>query len=449
MDTLNRKRLVGQVSFRRGEPGYEDARRATMWNARLPDRFPDVIVQAQDVYDVVAAVRLAKREGLRLSVRSGGHSWAGNHVREGGLLLDLSAMKTATVDKAALRATTEPGRAGNELATLLGRQGLFFPTGHCKGVCVGGYLLQGGFGWHSRTLGPACQSVIGLDLVTVDGDIVHASPTENADLYWAARGSGPGFFCVVTRFHLRVYPKPSVIGFAMHSFAIDRLEEVFRFAHEVGPEVPKSVELQLLMSRNATGVGGPGIEVFAPVFADGYRDAVRDLEFLNKGPLRRKTALKVPFAPSTMNLMYLAVMTHYPAQHRYAVDNMWTRAPIDALLPGLHKIAATMPPAPSHLLWLNWAPPPTRPDMAFSVEDSIYVALYGGWKQAADDEKYSTWATERMREMSPLASGCQLADENLGVRPARFVTDENLRRLDAIRSEHDPQSRFHSYMGRP
>ena len=87
--------------------------------------------------------------------------------------------------------------------------------------------------------------------------------------------------------------------------------------------------------------------------------------------------------------------------------------------------------------------------MAFSVEDSIYVALYGGWKQAADDEKYSTWATERMREMSPLASGCQLADENLGVRPARFVTDENLRRLDAIRSEHDPQSRFHSYMGRP
>lgn len=71
-------------------------------------------------------------------------------------------------------------RPRNELATLLGRQGLFFPTGHCKGVCVGGYLLQGGFGWHSRTLGPACQSVIGLDLVTIDGDIVHASPTENA-----------------------------------------------------------------------------------------------------------------------------------------------------------------------------------------------------------------------------------------------------------------------------
>lgn len=440
--------LRGRI-FTRGTPDYEAQRRAAMWNARLPDRYPDVIVKARDVYDVVAAVKLARREGLRVGVRSGGHSWAGNHVRDGGLLLDVSALNEVTVDPGAMRATTGPGRAGNELAALLSRRSLFFPTGHCKGVCVGGYLLQGGFGWHSRALGPACMSVVALDLVTADGDIVHASPEENADLYWAARGSGPGFFCVVTRFHLRVYPKPKVIGFAAQSFPVGMLEEVFRWARATGPEVPASVELQLVLSREATGVRGPGIEVVAPIFADGVMSAVRDLRFLTKGPLRRRASLALPFIPSPLSLLYRSVMQHYPDDHRYAVDNMWTRASVDDLLPGLHKIAETLPPAPSHMLWLNWAPPPERPDMAFSMEDDIYIALYGVWKHKHDDDKYAPWAEDRVREMQALATGCQLADENLGRRPARFVTDDRLARLDKIRAERDPDRRFHEWMGRP
>lgn len=420
-----------------------------MWNARLPDRYPDVIVKAKDVYDVVAAVKLARRESLRIGIRSGGHSWAGNHVRDGGLLLDLSALDEVTVDPDAMRATTGPGRAGNELAALLGRRGLFFPTGHCKGVCVGGYLLQGGFGWHGRTLGLACMSVVALDIVTAEGDIVHASEHENADLYWAARGSGPGFFGIVTRFHLRVYPKPNVMGFALHSYPISMLEEVFRWAHAMGPEVPASVEFQMLVSQKAAGVGGPGIEVFAPVFSDGLRTALSDLSFMNKSELRRKAAMKVPFAPSTLGLMYRAVMSHYPDETRWAVDNMWTGASIDALLPGLHKIAQTMPPPPSHMLWLNWSPPPERPDMAFSVEDDTYIALYAGWKQAKEDAKYASWPESHMREMSHLATGCQLADENLGRRPARFVTEDRMTKLDEIRANRDPKKRFHAWMGRP
>lgn len=420
-----------------------------MWNARLPDRYPDVIVKAKDVYDVVAAVKLARRESLRIGIRSGGHSWAGNHVRDGGLLLDLSALDEVTVDPDAMRATTGPGRAGNELAALLGRRGLFFPTGHCKGVCVGGYLLQGGFGWHGRTLGLACMSVVALDIVTAEGDIVHASEHENADLYWAARGSGPGFFGIVTRFHLRVYPKPNVMGFALHSYPISMLEEVFRWAHAVGPEVPASVEFQMLVSQKAAGVGGPGIEVFAPVFSDGLRTALSALSFMNKSELRRKAAMKVPFAPSTLGIMYRAVMSHYPDETRWAVDNMWTGASIDALLPGLHKIAQTMPPPPSHMLWLNWSPPPERPDMAFSVEDDTYIALYAGWKHAKEDAKYASWPESHMREMSHLATGCQLADENLGRRPARFVTEDRMTKLDEIRANRDPKKRFHAWMGRP
>ncbi|TKD01547.1 FAD-binding oxidoreductase [Polyangium fumosum] len=436
-------------TFRRGAPGYEERRRATMWNARVPDRYPEVIVQARTERDVVAAVKLARREGLRIGVRSGGHSWAGNHLRDGGLLLDVSGLDEVTIDRKARRATTGPGRAGNELAEMLGRHSLFFPTGHCKGVCVGGYLLQGGFGWHGRALGPACMSVIGLDLVTADGERVYASAEENADLYWAARGSGPGFFCVVTRFHLRVYEKPEVTGFAFQSFPMSRMEDVFRWARAVGPSVPASVELQLVMTRNATGVGGPGIEVFAPVFAGTARETFDALAFMNESALGPSAALKADFIPATLPLLYSAVMHHYPDDHRYAVDNMWTHAPIDDLLPGLRKIAETLPPPPSHVLWLNWAPPPDRPDMAFSVEDDIYIALYAGWRREKDDDLYASWAGDRMREMQPLASGCQLADENLGKRPARFVTSENLARLDRIRGDRDPKHSFHAWMGRP
>lgn len=434
-------------TFRRGEPGYEPARRAVAWNARLPDRYPDVIVQANDVDDVIAAVRLARREGMRIGVRSGGHSWAVNHLREGGMLLDVSRLDAVTIDRAAMRATTGPGRAGHSLVGLLARERLFFPAGHCEGVCVGGYLLQGGFGWHSRALGPACMSVIGIDYVDGEGRLRHASEHENADMYWAARGSGPGFFGVVVRFHLRVHPRPRFIGVQTLSYPLARLPEVFAWAHEVAPRVPAAIELMLMVSHDTFGMRGAGIQVIAPVFADSLRAAKQATAFMATRP--RKAALALPLLPAPLSLLYRGVMRHYPEGHRYAVDNMWTHAPFEQLLPGLERIAATLPPAPSHMLWMNWAPPPDRPDMAFSVEDHTYVALYGAWRDAADDAAIAQWPLERMREMASLASGAQLADENLALRPARCIAAPQLARLDALRASHDPEQRFHAWMGRP
>jgi len=128
---------------------------------------------------------------------------------------------------------------------------------------------------------------------------------------------------------------------------------------------------------------------------------------------------------------------------------MWTHAPVEDLLPGLRRIAATLPGAPSHMLWMNWGPSPPRPEMAYSVEDETYIALYGVWRDPADDAANVAWATERMTEMAPLASGIQLADENLGRRPARFVSEENLARLDRVRERYDPEGLFHAWMGRP
>lgn len=434
---------------RTGGDGYEAARRATVWNARTPERYPDVVVRARNEVDVLGAVRRAKRDGMKVGVRAGGHSWAGNHVRDGGILLDVSHLQDVEIDRKAMRARVGPGCRGNELLAMLLDRDLFFPAGHCPGVALGGYLLQGGFGWNGRVHGPACMSVEAIDAVTADGDLVHASETENADLLWAARGAGPGFFAAVTRFHLRLYEAPKVVANAIYTYPIDCLEEVFRWAHEIGPLVSRLMELMIVVHRDPAGE--LEIAVTGPVLAAVEAEAREALALLESCPVRERATVAVPDARVSLADLYAGVHSAYPDEHRYGVDNMWTHAPAADLLPHLRRIAETMPPAPSHMLWMNWGPDggPPRPDMAFSVEDETYIALYAVWTDPADDEVNQAWATDHMRTAEPLASGIQLADENLGRRPARFVGDAQLGRLDELRAKWDPGGRFHAWMGRP
>jgi hypothetical protein len=439
--------LQGKI-LRNTDPGFDEAIRATVFNQRDTGRKPDIMALPQTVDEVVAAVRYARSAGLKVSVCSGGHSWSHNHLRPGSLLINMKGFDRYEINQENMTATAGPGCGGSDLLIALMRQGLFFPAGHCKGVCIGGYLLQGGFAWNGRKLGMACESVIGLDIVTADGELVHASATENADLYWAARGAGGGFFGVVLRFHLKIYPKPRYSGMLGQVFDLKHLETVFNWAYEVGPEVSPAVEFQLLMSRKTMTFFGPGIEVFAPVFADTREELEAATAFLTRSPIKGKAFLKMPFVQVPISWMYSLAMTHYPHNYHWGVDNMWTGAHIRDLMPFLKKIADTLPPAPAHVLWLNWHPP-VRPDMAFSMEDKIYLALYGSWKNAADTQQYGSWATDWMREMQHLATGIQLADESLHTRPARFVSDENLRRLDEVRAARDGGGVFHEWHSRP
>lgn len=184
--------------FVRGEAGYENARQGAVWNALTPDCYPELILWAANEADCVAAVKLARERGLMLSVRSGGHSGAGNHLRDDTFLLDLSGLREVEVDAESMRASAQPGCPGNELDLELEKHDLFFPVGHCPGVAIGGYLLQGGFGWNDRVHGLACQSAVAIDLITPQGELITVSEENEPDLFWAARGSGPGFFSVVT-----------------------------------------------------------------------------------------------------------------------------------------------------------------------------------------------------------------------------------------------------------
>ena len=134
---------------------------------------------------------------------------------------------------------------------------------------------------------------------------------------------------------------------------------------------------------------------------------------------------------------------------RYAADNMWTSAPAEDLAPGMRRIAATLPNAPSHMMWMLWGPPQALPDMAFSMQDDLYIALYSAWESEAEDAAHQAWVTDHMRGLERFSSGIQLADENLAARPFRFLAEANFRRLEALRSKYDPSGLFHSYMGVP
>jgi hypothetical protein len=443
------EKIQGSV-FWRGDASYEVARRNSVRNGRVPDRFPDVIVQPQNDADVVAAVRLAKSRNFKIGVRSGGHSWTAAFLRDGGMLVDLSQMNGLTIDESAHTATIQPGLIGTDLNRALRKHSLFFPSGHCMNVGLGGFLLQGGFGWNSRLWGPACVSVHAVDVVTASGELVRADEKQNADLFWAARGAGPGFFGIITRFHLALQSRPKIFMRSDYLYSLDVYDEVLRFVLDVQPRLSRKMECMIFTRRDMFGHAGPAALLTAPVIADSKEEAAEALAILETCPVVGKAMVRnVNVFTEFDELLQGGEELLYPPGARYAADNMWTHASIDKLLPGMRKIAATLPIAPSHMMWMLWGPTEPRPEMAFSMEDNLYIALYAVWQKEAEDAQHQAWVTGHMQNLEPFASGIQLADENLGARPFRFMDEGKFKRLEAIRAKRDSAGLFHSYMGLP
>ncbi|HEY1627877.1 MAG TPA: FAD-binding protein, partial [Streptosporangiaceae bacterium] len=235
--------FTGQF-LRRGGDGFAIAAVSRVFNQRRPARLPAGVLRAADAADVAAGMRLARAEGWRVAVRSGGHSWAAWSMREDTLLIDLAAFTGLSYDETTGTVTAGPAvRGGLDLDPYLAGRGRFFAGGHCPTVGLGGFLLQGGMGWNCRGWGWAAESIEAAEVVTADGDVVWCSATENADLFWAARGSGPGFFGVVTAFRLRTRERYRDLTQTTYVYPAALAEDVLGWLYHARHEVPPSVEL--------------------------------------------------------------------------------------------------------------------------------------------------------------------------------------------------------------
>ncbi|MFB7596033.1 FAD-binding oxidoreductase [Streptomyces sp. NPDC056160] len=444
-------RAPGGLSVRRGDDGYEDIRRTMAWNALTPARFPDVIVRATSAGDVVEAVRLARSEGLRVAVRSGGHSWCASPLRDGGMLIDVSGLRACAVDPASGTATVQPGVTGRQLISRLGGHGLAFPAGHCGSVAVGGYLLSGGLGWDSGTHGPACAGVERIAAVTADGEAVTCGESEHADLFWAARGAGPGFFAAVTAFHLKPYPRPGAIAHTQWTFPLAAVTEATHWAAELAPGLSPSVELGFALAAAAPGTepGPRVVTVTGTAFASSRREAEEFLRPLHRCPLGGRSLSRQLDEPTTYEALYASSDALWPPRLRYAADTLWSDAGFPALLSRLAKALDSAPSGRSLVIAPVSPVGRTTQDMAFSVLGESYAVPYAVWEDPGQDTANTGWLREAMHRVEPLGTGHYIAETDLTAAPSRArrsFTPDAWQRLRAVRARYDPEGLFHSYL---
>lgn len=208
--------LRGEVCLD-GDDGYEEAR--SIWNAMV-DKRPGMVVRCAGAADVAQAVRFAGERNLLVAVRSGGHNIAGNAVCDGGMMIDLSRMKSVWVDPQSGTARVEPGATLGDVDKETQAHALAVPVGINSTTGISGLTLGGGFGWITRKHGMTIDCLLSADVVTADGSMVRASETENPDLFWALRGGG-GNFGIVTSFEFQAHPVgPEVLsGLIVHPIA--------------------------------------------------------------------------------------------------------------------------------------------------------------------------------------------------------------------------------------
>ncbi len=211
------------------DEGYADARR--VWNAGI-DRHPAMIARCRSTQDVVAAIACAREQGLEISVRGGAHNAGGTAVCDGGLMIDLSELRTVTVDPGARRVSVAGGALLADMDAATQAHGLAVPAGLIGHTGVGGLTLGGGMGWLTRRFGLSIDSLVSAEVVIADGRVLRAAEDEHPDLFWALRGGG-GNFGVVTSFEFRLHEVDPMVQFALFFWPVDQGVQALRLAREV------------------------------------------------------------------------------------------------------------------------------------------------------------------------------------------------------------------------
>jgi FAD binding domain len=427
-------------------PDYDRVRR--VWNGSI-DRRPAFITRCTSTADVAAAVRFGRRHDLPIAVRGGGHSIPGHSVCEGGLMIDLSPMKQIAVDPRRRTADVGPGVLWREFDAAAQRHGQATPGGEVSSTGVAGLTLGGGIGWLSRLHGLAADNLLGVDLVTADGDVVTVDDTVDAELMWGLRGGG-GNFGVVTRFRFHLHPVGPVWG-GMLFFPGDRAADVLTAAVEVGDGAPRELGLDAALVTAPPAPFIPAEQVGRPVVAvaaafSGDPAVGREVVM----PLRR---LPRVLADTVGPTSYTAVQRWFddanpPGRPTYLKCDFLRG--LDERAIGILARNGTTPSSPSCQLLIRWlggrvreiAPEAT----AFAARDAdCMLTLVASWEGPDEDPApHRTWVRGAWEGVRPWACGTyvnHLGDEGAG-RVGEAYPPATWQRLAVLKARMDPGNVF-------
>ena len=437
-----RAQIAGSV-LSPSDPEYENARRI---HNGLIDRRPALVARCHGTADVQAAVRFARERGLEISVRGGGHNVAGNAVCDGGLMIDLSAMRGVHVDPRARRARAQGGATWGDYNRETQLHGLASTGGVVSTTGVGGLTLGGGLGWLMGKHGMAVDSLRAVELVTAAGEVVRASADEHPDLFWAVRGGG-GNFGVATWFEYELYPVgPTVTGgLVAHPFAGAR--DVLRFYRDFTASLPDELTA---FAGVLHAPDGSGIKLAAIIAC-------------HAGSLEAGAAAVAPvkrFGSPVMDVIgpmpYTAVNMLFDAGFPRGALNYWKAnflaalgdAAIDTMI---ERFAATPSPM-SGLLLEHFHGAATRvgpTETAFPHRAVGYNFLtVGEWVDASATAANVAWAREAYAAMAPHFSAGRYvnylnADEVGEDSAVSAAFGPNWKRLREVKRRYDPDNVFH------
>ena len=426
--------------------GYDAARR--VWNHAV-DRYPALILRCTDTDDVVAAVAHARREGLPIAVRAGGHSMAGLSVCDDGLVVDLTPMRRVSVDAVARVATVQAGVIWRELDAATQAHGLAVPGGEVSDTGVAGLTLGGGIGWIGRRHGLSCDNLRGATVVTASGETVHASLDEHPDLFWALRGAGANFG-IVTELELGLHPVgPQLYGGELIHPGyrdVDALTVLLEHASAVTEDVR-------LMAALVTAPEAP----FVPPEARGQQVCVivgahcGDLDS-GRAALEPLRAFGPPVVDMLREMSYVELQqtvdkTIPAGRHAYVKSDFLARLDERALaVLAEHHMTATSPHCQIlvHQMGGALAREPVG-GTAFPNRDAEWMlTVIAMWTDPNEEaEPHVAWARSLWQAMRPWSAGTyvnHLGDE--GAHRVREAYGASYARLVALKEQWDPDNVF-------
>ncbi|HEY6457813.1 MAG TPA: FAD-binding oxidoreductase [Steroidobacteraceae bacterium] len=445
--------LAGQL-FLRTDAGYEQARK--VWNGAF-DRHPALVVRCHGTVDVIRAVDFARTHGLLTAVHAGGHSISGASSCDGGIMIDLSPMKGIRVDPVARVAEAQGGVLLGELDRETTAFGLATPLGTAPDTGIAGLTLGGGMGRLNRMFGLACDNLVGVDIVTANGKLLHASSKENADLFWGIRGGG-GNFGVVTSFEYRLHAVGPLVLDGTRFYPYNQARAVFAALKELAESAPDELGLSAGFSRVQAGFGQnpaglpPGRYVGMNAFHYGDpRQGLRLLEPLKKlgTPLLDAISAKTYLAAQRGDVGTGPVLLTpgLPAGMNAYDKTGYLRSIPAGLTDEIVKRLDTAPPwvLGLDLSQMGGAVARVKPDATayWNRDGNFIVTLFALWLDPAHNEQNIRTARELWDGIEPFTKGYYVnLDTHNSDQRLRANYGENYPRLVALKDKYDPMNLF-------